>query len=85
MFRNTVGWDSFVEHSTQGHTIDMTSMYAKADDGPSELVHDHEHPVGVEQNGLAMKKVNAPEGTVNLSRLIVILIKNKPVTYWFLV
>ncbi len=39
----------------------MTSVYAKADDAPSERVHDHEHTVGVEQNGLATKKIDAPE------------------------
>jgi len=39
----------------------MTSMYPKADDAPSERVHDHEHPVAVEQNGLATKKIDAPE------------------------
>ena len=39
----------------------MTSVYAKADDAPSELVHDHEHRVGVEQNGFTTKKIDAPE------------------------
>ncbi len=29
-------------------SIDITSMCAKADGTPSERVHDHEHPVGVE-------------------------------------
>ena len=36
-------------------------MYTKANDAPRELVHDHEHPVGVEQNGFAPKQINAPE------------------------
>ena len=39
----------------------MGSLYAKADDAPSERVHDNEHAVGVEQNGLARTKIGAPE------------------------
>jgi hypothetical protein len=31
------------------------------------LVHDHEHPVGVEQNGLATKKINAPEAVFQMA------------------
>ena len=34
-------------------------MYAKANDAPGKLVHDHERPVGVEQNGLATKESRA--------------------------
>ena len=36
-------------------------MHAKANDTPCELVHDHEHPVGLEQNGLATKQIDAPK------------------------
>jgi hypothetical protein len=42
-------------------------MYTKANDAPRELVHDHEHPVGVEQNGFATKKINAPEAVLRVS------------------
>ena len=39
-------------------------MHTKANDAPRELVHDHEHPVGLEQNGLATKESRAlaPDG-----------------------
>ena len=37
------------------------ALHAKANDAPRELVHDHEHPVGVEQNGLTTKKIGAPK------------------------
>ena len=36
-------------------------MHTKANDAPRELIHDYEHPVGLEQNGLATKQINAPE------------------------
>jgi hypothetical protein len=36
-------------------------------DAPRELAHDHEHPVGLEQNGLATKKINAPETVLRVS------------------
>ena len=37
--------NGYVEHPTQGDTIDITRMYAKADDATSKLIHDHKHPV----------------------------------------
>jgi len=61
ILRNTLGRNGCVEHSTQGHTIDITGVHANANDAPGQLVHDHEHPVGVEQNGLATKNISAPE------------------------
>ena len=42
-------------------------MHAKANDAPGKLVHDNEHPVGVEQNGLATKKINAPEAVFQMA------------------
>jgi len=42
-------------------------VHAKANDAPGELVHDYEHPVGVEQNGLATKKINAPEAVFQMT------------------
>ena len=36
-------------------------MHAKASDAPRELIHDHEHPVGLEKNVFATKQINTPE------------------------
>ena len=41
-------------------------MHAKANDAPCELVHDQEHPVGLEQNGLATKQIHAPEAVLRV-------------------
>jgi hypothetical protein len=46
---------------TQGRTVHIIGVHTKADDAPRELIRDHEHPVGLEQNGLATKQINAPE------------------------
>jgi hypothetical protein len=46
-----------VEHPTEGDTIDIPCMHPEANEAPRELVHDH--PMGVEYNGLATKKINA--------------------------
>ncbi len=46
--------------------MSITGMHAKADDASSELVHDYKHPVGVEQNGLTSKKINAPEAAFGM-------------------
>jgi len=72
MVGTQVVWDSLsrnggVEHPTEGDTIDIPCMYTKANDAPRELVHDHEHPVGIEQNGFATKKINAPETVYRVS------------------
>jgi len=66
MVGTQVVWDSLfrnggVEHPTEGDTIDIPCMYNIANDAPCELIHDHEQPAGVEQNGFATKKINAPE------------------------
>ena len=36
-------------------------MHADSDEATGELVHDHEHPVAPEHDGLASKEVHAPE------------------------
>jgi hypothetical protein len=59
--RHALNRDSLVEHAAQRGTINITGMHTKTNYAPSELVHDHEHSVGVQQNGLAMKKIDAPE------------------------
>jgi len=46
---------------TQGRTVHITGVHTKADDAPRELIHDHEHPVGLEKNGFATKQINTPE------------------------
>jgi len=43
-------------------------MYAKADDAPSELMHDHKHPVAFQQNGFTPKQVNAPKTVFGVSK-----------------
>ena len=45
----------------------ITGVHTKTNDAARELVHDHEHPVGVEQNGLATKKINAPQTVFGMS------------------
>jgi len=48
-------------HSAQGNTVDIASVDTKSDDTPSELVHDHEHPVAIQKNGVTPEQINAPE------------------------
>jgi hypothetical protein len=45
---NALDRNCFVEHTAQGDTTDFAGMDAKADDAPSELVHDYEHPVALQ-------------------------------------
>ena len=42
-------------------------MHPKSDDSPSELVHDNQDPVGLEENGLAPEQVDAPEAILHVA------------------
>jgi hypothetical protein len=42
-------------------------MHADADEATRELVHDHEHPVAAEHNGLAAKEIHAPQAVGRVS------------------
>src|SRR5210317_2080975 len=66
MARAEVLWDthsrnSAIEHSTQGKTVHITRMHAEANDAPRELIHDHEHPVCLEQDRLTSKQIYTPK------------------------
>jgi hypothetical protein len=64
---NTLGRDGCVEHATEGDTINITGMYTEADNAPSELIHNDEHPVALQINGLTSKQVNTPKAVLGLS------------------
>ena len=42
-------------------TFLLDSMDTKSDDAPSELVHDHEYPVAIQENRFTPKQINAPQ------------------------
>src|ERR1700730_13166670 len=50
-----------VEHAAEVGGIDRTAVHADSDEATCELVHDHEHPVAPEHDGLASKEVHAPQ------------------------
>ena len=56
--------DGGVEHAAKVGTIDRITVHADSDEATGELVHDHEHPVAPEHDGLASKEVDAPEASV---------------------
>jgi hypothetical protein len=64
---STLSRNGGVEHPTEGNTIDVPRMYAKADNAPSELIHDHKHPVALQENGFTPKQVNAPQTVFRVS------------------
>src|SRR5229473_7837692 len=49
-----------VEHAAEVGAIDRTTVHADSDEATSELLHDHEHPVALEHDGLASKEIHAP-------------------------
>ena len=50
-----------VKHATEAGAIDGPTMHPEANDAARELIHDHEHPVAPEHDGLTAKEVDAPE------------------------
>jgi hypothetical protein len=48
-------------------TVDVTGTYTETDDKAGKLVHDHKHPVALEQNGLATKQIDAPEALLGVA------------------
>ena len=45
----------------------MTGMHTKVDDAARKLIHYHEHPVGLEQNGLATKQIDTPKTVLQMA------------------
>src|SRR6202022_4127538 len=56
-----------VEHAAEVGAIDRTAVHADSDEATRELVHDHEHPVAPEHDGLASKEVQAPQAVCRVS------------------
>ncbi len=42
-------------------------MHPESEDAPSELIHDHHHPVGFEDQGLAAKEADTPQTVLGVS------------------
>ena len=43
-------------------------MYYKADDTPSALIHDNDHPVALEKDGFTPKQVHTPETVLGMAQ-----------------
>ena len=54
-------------------SVDGTTMHADADEATGELVHDHEQPVTPKHDGLAAKKIHAPQAVEHR------ILENRPV------
>src|SRR5229473_3131879 len=57
MPRCVLSMNGGVEHAAEVGAIDRTTMHADSDEATGELVHDHEHPVAPEHDGLASKEI----------------------------
>ena len=61
MSRGALPANGVVEHPAEAGAIDGAPVHAKSDEAAGELVHDHEHPVALEHDGLTPKQVDAPQ------------------------
>jgi hypothetical protein len=61
MSRHTLPSNRRVEHAADVGAGHRAVVHAEADEATRELVHDHEHPLGLEHDGLAAKQVHAPK------------------------
>src|SRR6266849_7415770 len=67
MSRCAPSMNGAVEHAAEVGAIDGTTVHADSDEATGELVHDHEHPVAPEHDGLASKKIHAPQAVSRVS------------------
>src|SRR2546428_7401318 len=56
-----------VEHAAEVGASDRTAVHADSDEATRELVHDREHPVAPEHDGLASKEVHTPQAVSRVS------------------
>ena len=56
-----------IEHATEAGPVDRTAVHSGSDDAAGELVHDHQHPVALEHDGLTLEEVDAPQAVCRLS------------------
>ena len=56
MSRDAPTMNGDVEHAAEVGTIDRITGHADSDEATRKLVHDHEHPVAPEDDGLASKR-----------------------------
>ena len=54
-----------VEHAAKVGASDRTAVHA--DEATRALVHDHEHPVAPEHDGLASKEIHAPQAVCRVA------------------
>src|SRR6516164_1252519 len=52
--------NDLVEHAAQSRAIHGDGLHRKANQATTELVHHHQHPVTLEQDGFAPEQVQAP-------------------------
>src|SRR4030095_656333 len=59
--------DGAVKHAAEVGASDHTAVHADSDEATRELVHDDEHPVAPEHDGLASKEVHAPQAVCGVT------------------
>ena len=67
MSRSAPTMNGDVEQAADVGAIDGATMHADADEATGELVHDYEHPVAPEHDGLASKQIYAPQAVSRVS------------------
>ena len=68
VLRRALAGSGTVEHAAQRDAVHIVSVYPEANDPPSELIHDDDHPMGVQQNGLTAKEIDAPEAVFRVPK-----------------
>src|SRR6266852_3588338 len=56
-----------IEHAAEVGATDRTTVHTDSDEAARKLVHNHEHPVGPEHDGLASKEIHAPQAVCRVS------------------
>src|SRR5215468_5751527 len=67
MSRGAPTMNGGVEHAAEVGAVDRITVHADSDEATGELVHDHEHPVAPEHDGLASKEIHAPQAVCRVT------------------
>ena len=59
MSRYALPANGVVEHTPEAGSV--TVVHAKSDEAAGELVHNEEHPVALDHDGLTAKQIDAPQ------------------------
>ena len=74
--------DDLIEHPTNRHATEISTLNAKANDPACEHVHHHHDPVAAQEHRFAAEQINAPQAVLPRRSVFLRGFTNSPWTGW---